>query len=133
MVFSIPDPKNLDEARIAGLELDHAGWNELLLLEQAGLKRPHVIEFLKVKRINPLAEVELAAPDPGVIPIEPEVIEAAGLKAQEGEAPDPAILTVGEIEALELTPAQWAELLELEQTGKARKGVIDIAMNRAGV
>lgn len=57
----VPDPKNLNEAQIALLELNHVGWNELYLLEQAGLNRPRVIDFCRLKRVNPLAQVELVA------------------------------------------------------------------------
>lgn len=50
-----------------------------------------------------------------------------------GSAPaiDPAEMTVTEIKALELTPEQWSELLDLEREGKARVTVIDYAEQRS--
>lgn len=49
-----------------------------------------------------------------------------GLDAQASmaEMPDPANLTVPEIRALDLTPAQWRRLLDLEQAGKQRTTAI---------
>lgn len=86
-------------------------------------------------------------PDPGSAPVEPAPsepdepeaelrrivgrLESEPEEEEDADPPDPGEMTVEEIKALDLTPEQWSELLDLEREGKARVTVIDYAEQMA--